>query len=90
MVDLEVQQLKNSKNMFIDFKQLARVEEKYQDHGISINTLEEMIKNVLNYNGDYLSNGIPINVMLSIDTLKSLKILVDTEVSSKEVQQLNS
>lgn len=74
--------------MKLDLKQLKKIEEEYATNYICRISLEEMIKNILNF--DDLNPIIPSNILLSINTLKDLKILVDEKIITNEKQQLNS
>lgn len=71
----------------IDFERLKDVQ-KFNDDELSKHTLQGMLSVVLNFS-DTSYKLAPNNVQLALNTLKDLKIIVET-AEKLEVQQLNS
>lgn len=71
----------------IDFEKLRAVQ-KRNCETVSLSALENMLMIVLNFS-DTSYKLAPNNVQLALNTLKDLKIIVETP-ETPEVQQLNS
>jgi hypothetical protein len=82
---LEVQ-IKN-KTMKINFEKLSTFEQSCYNSSLTLQAVNKMIENVLNYREDKYENA-PQNIKMAIDTLKDLGII--EEGKNNNIQQLNS